>query len=90
VLAASGLFPIAGTDTYLVGNPRFTRMTLHLAAGDLVLDAPASDQDNIYVDAATLDDVALTSPRLHHADLAAGGLLRFDMTATPGSWGQDP
>ena len=66
------------------------RYAVALAGGDLVLDAPASDADNIYVDAATLDDVPLTSPRLHHADLAAGGLLRFDMTATPGSWGQAP
>lgn len=88
VLAAAGLYPIAGTDTYLVGSPRFTRMTLHLAGGDLVLDAPAASASAIYIDAATLDDVPLTTPSLRHADLAAGGLLRFDMSEAPGTWRQ--
>ncbi|HEY0136860.1 MAG TPA: GH92 family glycosyl hydrolase [Nannocystis sp.] len=90
VLAASGLYPIAGTATYLVGSPRFTRMTLHLAGGDLVIDAPEASADAIYVDAATLDDTSITTPSLRHAELAAGGLLRFDMAQTPGPWGQAP
>ena len=89
VLAAAGLFPIAGTDTYLVGSPRFTRMTLHLAGGDLVIDAPAADADAIYVDDLRLDGAPVTSPRLRHADLASGGTLRFDMVEQPGAWGQE-
>ncbi len=90
VLAAAGLFPIAGTDTYLVGSPRFTRMTLHLAAGDLTIDAPATSEEAIYIEAATLDATPITEPRLTHAQLAAGGLLQFDMSKQPGTWGQSP
>ena len=88
VLTATGLFPIAGTDTYLVGSPRFNRVTLHLAGGDLVIDAPAAGPDAIYVDQLHLDGAAIAAPRLRHAQLAGGGLLRFDMTQKPGDWGR--
>ena len=88
VLTATGLFPIAGTDTYLVGSPRFNRVTLHLAGGDLVIDAPEASPDAIYVDQLHLDGAAIAAPRLRHAQLASGGLLRFDMTQKPGDWGR--
>lgn len=87
VLAATGLFPIAGTDTYLVGSPRFNRMTLHLAGGDLIIDAPAASPDAIYVDALHLDGAAITTPQLQHDQLASGGLIQFDLTQEPGPWG---
>jgi predicted alpha-1,2-mannosidase len=90
VLASTGLYPIAGSDTYLVGSPRFTRMTLHLAGGDLVIDAPAASADAIYVDDLRLDGAAISTPRLRHAQLAGGGLLEFDLSEAPGPWGQDP
>lgn len=88
ILAAAGLFPIAGTDTYLVGSPRFNRMTLHLTAGDLILDAPAAGPDTLYVDALRLGDTPIDRPRLQHDQLASGGLLQFDMSKKPGPWGQ--
>jgi len=88
VLTATGLFPIAGSDTYLVGSPRFTRATLHLADGDLVIDAPAASADAIYVDALRLDGAPHDAPRLRHDQLADGGLLQFDMSEQPGPWGQ--
>lgn len=90
VFAALGLFPIAGTDEYLIGSPRFTRATLHLAGGDLVIDAPATSEKAIYVDAATLGGAPLTAAKLTHAQLAGGALLRFDMSDAPGPWGQVP
>lgn len=88
VLAAAGLFPIAGTDDYLVGSPRFTRMTLHLAGGDVVIDAPETSEDAIYIADAELDGAPLTSPRVLHSDLADGASLRFSMSDSPSSWGQ--
>jgi putative alpha-1,2-mannosidase len=90
VFASAGMFPIAGTDTYLLGSPRFTRTTLHLPGGDLVLDAPAASEKNLYIDAAALDGEPLTRARLTHDQLASGAELRLDMTETPGPWGQVP
>ncbi len=90
VFASAGLFPIAGTDTYLLGSPRFTRTTFHLPGGDLVLDAPAASDKNLYIDAATLDGQPLTRARLTHDQLASGAELRLDLTETPGPWGQAP
>lgn len=90
VFAAAGIFPIAGTDTYFIGSPRFTRTTFHLPGGDLVLDAPDTDNKNIYIDAATLDGQPITRARLTHDQLAAGAELRFEMTDTPGDWARAP
>jgi predicted alpha-1,2-mannosidase len=90
VFASAGIFPIAGTDTYLLGSPRFTRTTFHLPGGDLVLDAPAASEKNLYIDAAALDGEPLTRARLTHDQLASGAELRLDMTETPGPWGQVP
>lgn len=89
VFAAAGLFPIAGTDLYLVGSPRFTRATFHLPAGDLVLDAPETSKTNLYIDAATLNGAALETARINHAQLA-GATFHFDMTDAPGPWAQAP
>jgi predicted alpha-1,2-mannosidase len=88
VFAAAGIFPIAGTDLYLIGQPRFNRTVLHLPGGDLVLDAPATSKDNLYIDAATLDGEPLTRARLTHDQISAGAVLRFDMSDAPGPWGQ--
>jgi predicted alpha-1,2-mannosidase len=87
VLAAAGLFPIAGTDYYLVGSPRFTRMTMHLPGGDLVIDAPDTSSDAIYVADAQLDGTPLTTARVLHSDLADGASLQFTMSPDPTNWG---
>jgi putative alpha-1,2-mannosidase len=62
-------------------------MTLHLAGGDLIIDAPAASPDAIYVDALHLDGAAITTPQLQHNQLASGGLIQFDLTQEPGPWG---
>ena len=90
VFAAAGLFPIAGTDLYFLGSPRFTRTTLHLPGGDLVIDAPESTDKNIYIEDATLDGEPLTRARLTHDQLVDGAALRLGMSDAPGPWGQLP
>lgn len=89
MFAAAGLFPIAGTDLYLLGSPRFTRATFHLPAGDLVLDAPATSSSHIYIDAATRNGEPLDTARVTH-DQLAGSSFHFDMSDAPGPWGQSP
>ena len=55
-----------------------------------MIDAPATSEKAIYVDAATLGGAPLTAAKLTHAQLAGGALLRFDMSDAPGPWGQVP
>lgn len=88
VFAMSGFYTIAGTDTYLIGSPTLTHVTMHLPAGDLVVDAPDASESAPYVQAATLDGESLDVPHFAQSDVAAGGLtLHLEMGATPSRWG---
>lgn len=83
VFSALGFFPIAGTDTFVIGTPRFTHARLHLPAGELVIDAPAASDEVIYPERVLFDRVAVSGPTLPHAQIAAGGLLAFELRASP-------
>lgn len=83
VFSALGFFPIAGTDHFIVGSPLFTRATLHLDGGELILDAPAASDVAIHPTRVTLDGAALTDAVLHHAALADGATIRFEMAPAP-------
>lgn len=78
VFASLGVFPIAGTDVYLLGSPVFTEATLHLPGGDLRVVAPVTADDRLAPQAVTWNGSPLARPRLSHAELA-GGELRIEM-----------
>jgi putative alpha-1,2-mannosidase len=42
---------------------------------------------NVFVQSATLNGKPLNEPRIHHADIVAGGELRFVMGPRPSAWG---
>lgn len=79
VFASLGVFPLAGTDVYLLGSPLFSEATLHLPGGDLRVVAPVTGDDALVKAAATWDGAPLERPRVRHGELAAGGTLRIDL-----------
>jgi predicted alpha-1,2-mannosidase len=81
MFAASGLYPIAGTDAYLLGSPIFDEVTMHLPGGDLAITAPGTSPSVRYVTSATLNGTKLARPRVAHADLTKGASLAFTLTA---------
>jgi predicted alpha-1,2-mannosidase len=83
LFSALGFFPIAGTDTFIVGSPLVTHATLHLGSNELVVDAPNASDVSIHPTRVTLDGAVLTSAVLHHADLADGATLQFEMVPAP-------
>jgi predicted alpha-1,2-mannosidase len=83
VFSALGIFPIAATENFVLGTPLFTHAVVHLAAGDLEIEAPAASDVTIYPRAITFDREAITTPTMTHAQLAAGGVLAFDLTSSP-------
>lgn len=85
---AMGFYPLAGSDVYFVGAPTFPRMVLHLPAGDFTIEAPGVSAENMYVQSVELNGAPLAGPTLRHADLKAGGSLRFSMGPQPGAWGR--
>ena len=73
VWASMGLYPLAGTDRYVLGAPRFDQIILPWQSGELtILRTGAS------VDRVTLDGAALSTPDLRHHQLGEGTTLRFE------------
>ncbi|MCY0987307.1 GH92 family glycosyl hydrolase [Nannocystis sp. ILAH1] len=77
--AAIGVFPIAGTDVYLLGSPIFSETILHLAGGDLRIVAPVTSDEAVHSAAASWQGEPLARPRLLHGDIAQGGTLQIDL-----------
>jgi predicted alpha-1,2-mannosidase len=85
-----GIYPLAGSDRYIVGAPLFPEAQISVGGGTFTIDAPGVSDTNLYVQSATLNGAPLTTPELHHADLKAGGKLSFVMGPAPSTWGQTP
>jgi predicted alpha-1,2-mannosidase len=86
---AIGLYPNAGQAFYYIGSPIFTRATIDLGGRrTFTISAPAASAANKYVQAARLNGRVLTRAYLTHAEIAAGGELRLDMSASPNGWGR--
>lgn len=89
LFSALGFYPLAaGSPTYAIGSPLFTRAVVHSDNGnDLVINAPRNNPDNIYVQRVRVNGRDLDSPWLPHDTLAAGAVLDFDMGPEPSRWG---
>ena len=85
IFSAMGIYPIVGSDRYVVSAPRFPRLEVAVdkSGGLFTIDAPAVSADKPYVQAVTLDGVPLEKLELRHGDLRAGRTLHFEMGATP-------
>jgi len=83
VFSALGLYPVAGSDQYELGAPLFERAELKLAGGSLVILAENHPEANPYVAQVWLNGSPLDRTRIKHEEIAAGGVLKFQMSATP-------
>ncbi|MGT2515346.1 GH92 family glycosyl hydrolase [Sphingomonas panni] len=92
VFSTLGFYPVAPGDlTYQIGAPYHRRATLTLPGGrTFTVEAERLSARNIYVQSATLNGRLLTKSYLTHAQLLAGGTLRFVMGAQPSRWGTKP
>ena len=85
VLSAMGLYAVTpGTDQYVIGSPLFPRLSLQLENGKrfLVVAENNSDQ-NVYIQSAELNGQPLSRNWITHAEIIAGGTLRFVMGPKP-------
>ena len=76
VFAALGLYPIAGTDRYVLTLPRFPHAEIDLPGGvfTIIKDGPGTD-----VASVDLDGTPLATRELRHAQLQPGSTLRYLM-----------
>jgi predicted alpha-1,2-mannosidase len=92
VWAALGMYPaIPGRAELLLGSPLFPRAVIHRPGGDVTIEAPKANRDNLYVHALTLDGQPWRKPWLPASFAEHGGTVRFTLGAQPDkAWGSDP
>ena len=88
VFGALGVYPIVGSDRYVLGAPLFPHAEIAVSGGSFVIDAPGASASSPYVQSVTLDGAPVTAPTLRHADLHPGGRLLFTMGPKPSDWGR--
>jgi predicted alpha-1,2-mannosidase len=68
VFASLGLYPIAGTDLYVLGSPLMPHVVLTPPAGPITIDAPLASILTRFPQSVTLNG-APAGPFVHHAQL---------------------
>jgi predicted alpha-1,2-mannosidase len=88
LFSALGFYPLqVGSSYYTIGSPLFEKATVHLENGnDLVVNAPANSDRNVYVQGLTVNGESRDTAYLTHADIANGGTLTFAMGPQPSQW----
>jgi predicted alpha-1,2-mannosidase len=81
LFAATGLYPVSGTDRYIVSAPRFAKVVLHRASGDLVLEASPPPRRGLVPKSVALDGETLDRDFVTHAELSGTHTLSFRMGA---------
>jgi putative alpha-1,2-mannosidase len=94
ILAASGLHPACAGDTRTeITSPVFDRITFKLdnnyfSGSEFTVVAHDNSPENVYIEKAALNGVALENCYIDFKDIAAGGKLELWMSSTPNeSWG---
>jgi predicted alpha-1,2-mannosidase len=85
VFSAMGFYPVTpATDQYVLGAPLFKKVTLTLENGKTVtINAANNSPANRYVTMLTVNGKPYTNNWVSHKALQQGGVLNFNMSATP-------
>jgi predicted alpha-1,2-mannosidase len=89
VFGALGFNPtVPGTDILALGSPLFPKTTIRLPGGELRIVAPAAAPEAPYVHGLRVNGEQWGRPWLRLADVARGGVLRFELSAVADpAWG---
>ena len=96
VWALLGLYPLVGTDLYVLGSPTFGNVTLGLGSlggGALTIAADRGGCSGacVYVASVALNGRALAAPFVRHSELLQPpALLEFVMADAPVPWDYVP
>jgi predicted alpha-1,2-mannosidase len=82
---AFGFYPVDPTSTdYSIGTPLFDRMRLRVGdKKNLEIHARRQSPQSIYVRSVAFNGRPVLDYKLHHAELAQGGLLEFELADEP-------
>ena len=94
VFAALGFYPVnAVTGVYVIGSPMVNRATIHNPATGTHFQIVAENNspENVFIQRAELNGMELSRSWFTHADILAGGELRFRMGSKPNKeWASNP
>jgi predicted alpha-1,2-mannosidase len=83
IFSSLGFYPIAGSDIYQIGAPLFRRAEVKMGENSLLIETTNYAPENLYVQKIWLNDTLLNRHWIRHEEIAGGGVLRFEMAATP-------
>ena len=90
VLSALGIYEVCPSgDQYAIGSPVVDKAVIHLENGkSFTIKVNGNDAKNVYINSAKLNGSNYTKSYLTYEDIANGGEIEFDMSATPNkNWG---
>ena len=89
LFSALGFYPVDPVSgDYVLGSPLVRQATLRLGNGKVLkIIANNQSEQHPYVKAVRLNGQAVPGPLLSHQALLAGGVLEFDMSASPAPTG---
>ena len=79
VLQALGVYPVPGSDRWILAAPRFPQARVRVGGKELVITAEGVSDKAMYVKSIELDGAAITASEITHAQLAGASTLHFVM-----------
>ena len=88
VLSSLGLYPLQnGSANWVIGSPQFSRMTVHRASGDIVVNATNNSTRNVYVQSVKVNGGTQRGVSIDSSVFEHGGTIDFKMGPNPSTWG---
>ncbi|CAG8461093.1 2129_t:CDS:10 [Racocetra persica] len=92
VFNAIGLYPLAGTDIYLINSPHFEKVTINLSPKIkftiIAYDLRNEDHINPYVQSVKINGKYWRKTWFRHSDIANGAVMVLNMGSKPSKvWG---
>ena len=76
VFSTLGIYPVPGSDQWILGMPRFTKARVEVGGHELVIETKGSGS---HVTKVLVDGEAVPGPYLSHAQLLAASTLTFQL-----------
>ncbi|MBV8759676.1 MAG: glycoside hydrolase family 92 protein, partial [Deltaproteobacteria bacterium] len=76
VFSTLGLYPVAGSDQWILGMPRFSKARIDVGGHELVIETKGS---GAHVTKVLVDGNPVSGPYLSHAQLVSASTLTFQL-----------